>query len=155
MVIQRIQSLYLLIVTILLIVAACLPVGFFVDQAGEMCVFRPLYVSIPGQGNSYAVFGMFTLLILSAIVSFGTIFCYKKMLLQIRLSIFNIILLVGYHLTFVASWLMVKENLYSDFRLNWSVSLPIVAIILIILAMKAIARDNKLLKDLNSMRLRD
>ena len=33
--IQRIQSLYLLIVTALLIAAMCLPMGYFIDTTGE------------------------------------------------------------------------------------------------------------------------
>ena len=61
MVIQRIQSLYLFLVTILLVVAAFLPVGFFVDDVKEVCKFTPLYIDIPGSGRSYAVFGMFVL----------------------------------------------------------------------------------------------
>lgn len=155
MVIQRIQSLYLFLVTILLVVAAFLPVGFFVDDVKEVCKFTPLYIDIPGSGRSYAVFGMFVILMLSVAVSFLTIFLYKKIILQIRLSIFNIILLVGYHFAFLASWLMVKDGLYSKLELNWAVALPIVCIILVVMAIRAMSKDDKLLKSVNSMRLRD
>ena len=36
--IQRIQSVYLLLVTILWVVAICMPVGQFIGADGEMCI---------------------------------------------------------------------------------------------------------------------
>ena len=53
--IQRIQSVYLLLVTILLVVAICLPVGQFIGSDGIAThVFKPLGVTLAdGSFQSY------------------------------------------------------------------------------------------------------
>lgn len=51
---------------------------------------------------------------LSTIVAFATIFLYKNRMLQIRMSIFNSLLLVGYYIAFFAFYFALKndENLF-------------------------------------------
>ena len=97
--IQRIQSLYLLIVTALLIAAMCLPMGYFIDTTGEH-PFKALGIDVNGTFQS--TWGIFGILMLSALVAFATILLYKNRMLQIRMSIFNSLLLVGYYIAFVA-----------------------------------------------------
>ena len=84
--IQRIQSFYLLIVTGLLITAMCLPMGYFIDTTGEH-PFKALGIDVNGIFQS--TWGIFGILMLSALVAFATIFLYKNRMLQIRMSIFN------------------------------------------------------------------
>ena len=49
--IQRIQSVYLLLVTILLVVAICMPVGQFIGADGVTAhVFKPLGVALAYLG---------------------------------------------------------------------------------------------------------
>ena len=49
--IQRIQSVYLLLVTILLVVAICMPVGQFIGADGVTAhVFKPLGVALADGG---------------------------------------------------------------------------------------------------------
>ena len=45
---------------------------------------------------------------LSTIVAFATIFLYKNRMLQIRMSIFNSLLLVGYYIAFFAFYFALK-----------------------------------------------
>ena len=84
--IQRIQSFYLLIVTGLLITAMCLPMGYFIDTTGEH-PFKALGIDVNGIFQS--TWGIFGILMLSALVAFATIFLYKNRMLQIRMSIFH------------------------------------------------------------------
>ena len=91
--IQRIQTVYLLIVTGLLITAMCLPMGYFTDTMGEH-PFKALGMDVNGAFQS--TWGLFGILMLSTIVAFATIFLYKNRMLQIRMSIFNSLLLVLY-----------------------------------------------------------
>ena len=90
--IQRIQTVYLLIVTGLLITAMCLPMGYFTDTMGEH-PFKALGMDVNGAFQS--TWGLFGILMLSTIVAFATIFLYKNRMFQIRMSIFNSLLLVG------------------------------------------------------------
>mgnify|MGYP001031968511 len=49
--IQRIQSVYLLLVTVLLVVAICMPVGQFIGADGVTAhVFKPLGVALADGG---------------------------------------------------------------------------------------------------------
>lgn len=146
--IQRIQTIYLLIVTGLLIVAMCLPMGYLTDSTGEH-VFKALGLDIDGTFQS--TWGLFGILLLSTMVALATIFLYKNRMLQIRMSIFNSLLLVGYYAAFVAFYFALKsdENL---FRLSWALSLPLVAILLNILAIRAIGRDEVMVKAADRLR---
>ena len=134
--IQRIQTVYLLIVTGLLITAMCLPMGYFTDTMGEH-PFKALGMDVNGAFQS--------------IVAFATIFLYKNRMLQIRMSIFNSLLLVGYYIAFFAFYFALKndENL---FRIGWALCLPLVSIILNILAIRSIGRDEVMVKAADRLR---
>ena len=72
--IQRIQSVYLLLVTVLLVVAICMPVGQFIGADGVTAhVFKPLGVAL-ADGGFQSTWGLFGILLLSALVAFCTIF---------------------------------------------------------------------------------
>lgn len=122
--IQRIQSFYLLIVTGLLITAMCLPMGYFIDTTGEH-PFKALGIDVNGIFQS--TWGIFGILMLSALVAFATIFLYKNRMLQIRMSIFNSLLLVGYYIAFIAFYFALKSNaicsvLVGRFAYHWCLS---------------------------------
>ena len=71
--IQRIQSVYLLIVTGLLIAAMCLPVGQFIASDGVTAfVFKPLGVTLASDAFQ-STWGLFGILFLSTVVAFCTI----------------------------------------------------------------------------------
>ena len=139
--IQRIQTVYLLTVTGLLITAMCLPMGYFTDTMGEH-PFKALGMDVNGAFQS--TWGLFGILMLSTIVAFATIFLYKNRMLQIRMSIFNSLLLVGYYFA-----LKNDENL---FRIGWALCLPLVSIILNILAIRSIGRDEVMVKAADRLR---
>ena len=142
--IQRIQSLYLLIVTALLIAAMCLPMGYFIDTTGEH-PFKALGIDVNGTFQS--TWGIFGILMLSALVAFATIFLYKNRMLQIRMSIFNSLLLVGYYIAFVAFYFALKSDA-NLFRIGWA----LVSIVLNVLAIRAIGRDEVMVKAADRLR---
>ena len=149
--IQRIQSLYLLIVTALLIAAMCLPMGYFIDTTGEH-PFKALGIDVNGTFQS--TWGIFGILMLSALVAFATIFLYKNRMLQIRMSIFNSLLLVGYYIAFVAFYFALKSDA-NLFRIGWALCLPLVSIVLNVLAIRAIGRDEVMVKAADRLRHRE
>ena len=140
--IQRIQTVYLLIVTGLLITAMCLPMGYFTDAMGEHS-FKALGIEINGAYES--TWGLFCILLLSTIVAVATIFLYKNRMLQIRMTIFNSLLLVGYYIAFLAFYFALKNDA-NMFRVGWALCLPLVSIILNILVVRAIGRDELMVK---------
>ena len=151
--IQRIQSVYLLVVTILLVMTICMPVGQFVGADGVTThVFKPLGVSL-AEGGFQSTWGLFGILLLSAIVAFCTIFLFRNRMLQIRMTIFNSVLLIGYYIAFCVFMFILKSDLDAmTFRLGWALCLPVVAIILNYLAFRAIYIDEVMVKSADRLR---
>lgn len=151
--IQRIQSVYLLLVTILLIAAACLPVGQFIGTDGVAThVFKPLGVTL-ADGGFQSTWGLFGILLLSAIIAFCTIFLFRNRMLQVRMTIFSSLLLIGYYIAFFVFMFMLKSDLNAmTFQLGWALCLPVVCIILNYLAFRAIYRDELMVKAADRLR---
>ena len=100
--IQRIQSVYLLLATILLVVALCLPMGEFIGADGVTAdVFKPLGVTL-ADGTFHSTWGLFGILLLSAVITLGTIFLFRNRMLQVRMTIFASLLLVGFYIASVS-----------------------------------------------------
>ncbi|MDD3037243.1 DUF4293 domain-containing protein [Bacteroides sp.] len=149
--IQRIQTVYLLIVTGLLITAMCLPMGYFTDAAGAMGEYPFKAIGLGVDGDFHSTWGLFGILMLSTIIAFATIFLYRNRILQIRMSIFNSLLLVGYYVAFAAFYFALKNDV-NLFRIDWALCLPLIAIILNILAIRAIGRDEVMVKAADRLR---
>ena len=149
--IQRIQTVYLLIVAILMVVMMSFPVGNLIAADYTVTEFTNLALVAADGTADYAPWAMFVILVVAALLSFTTIFMFKKRMLQIRMSIFNSLLLVGYYIAFFAFYFALKndENL---FRIGWALCLPLVSIILNILAVRAIGRDEVMVKAADRLR---
>ena len=130
--IQRIQSVYLLLVTILLVVAICLPVGQYIGTDGVTThIFKPLGVTL----------------------AFCTIFLFRNRMLQVRMTIFSSLLLIGYYIAFFVFMFMLKNDLDAmNFQLGWALCLPVICIILNYLAFRAIYRDELMVKAADRLR---
>ena len=139
--IQRIQSVYLLLVAILLVVALCLPVGQFIGS-----------VTL-ADGNFQSTWGLFGILLLSAIIALCTIFLFRNRMLQVRMTVFGSLLLIGYYIAFFAFMFILKNDLNAmAFQLGWALCLPAVCIILNYLAFRAIYRDELMVKAADRLR---
>ena len=149
--IQRIQSVYLFVVTVLLVVAMCLPVGMYVLPDGSVATFANWGVCLDEVCNN-SVWGMFALLLLSAIVALSTIFLYRNRILQIRMTVFNCLLLVGYYLTFAAFLVVFGNRLDATFHGKWGVCLPLICVILNYLAIRAIGKDEAMVRAADRLR---
>ena len=149
--IQRIQSVYLLVVSILMVICMCNPVGSIIASTNEISEFGNLFITLPDGTKDYAPWALFVILLVVAVLAFVTIFLFKKRMLQIRLTIFSTILLIGYYITLIAfAFLMLPDD--SSFSASWSVCLPFVAIILNWLAIRAIGADEALVKAYDRLR---
>ena len=144
--IQRIQSVYLLVVTILLIVCMCTPVGAYIAEDYSVSKFTNLCIVSADGVKDYAPWAMFVILVVAALLSFTTIFMFKK-----RMTIFSTILLVGYYATLITFIFMLKDDSMT-FSASWTLCLPFVAIILNWLAIRAIGKDEVLVKAYDRLR---
>ena len=148
--IQRIQSVYLLVVTILMVICMCSPVGSIIASTNEISEFGNLCITLPDGTKDYAPWALFAILLVVAALSFGTIFLFKKRMLQIRLTIFSCVMLIGYYLALVAYIFMLAEE--TTFSASWTICLPFVGIILNWLAIRGIGADEALVKAYDRLR---
>lgn len=149
--IQRIQTVYLILAVIALIACMCLPVGTFVSYE-TFAWFNNWGVTVENSVIDSSPWGMLAILLLSAVISVATIFLYKNRMLQIRLSVFNIILLVGYYIVFAVFTTVLKNRLGVEYRLSWALCLPFVAMVLIYLAIRGIAKDEVMVRAADRLR---
>ncbi len=149
--IQRIQSVYLLLVAVLLVVAMCMPVGSFTMADGQIASFTNLGV-YSEIGCDSSPWGMFAILLLSAVIAFATIFLFKNRILQIRMTVFNSVLLVGYYATFFVFMFVLKDRMDASFHSSWGLAFPLVSLILNYLAIRAIGSDEVMVKAADRLR---
>lgn len=149
--IQRIQSVYLLATAILMIICMCNPVGFILTSNNEIASFTNSYISMAEGAKDYAPWALFVILLFVAILAMVTIFLYKKRMLQIRLTIYSCILLIGYYITLVVfATMMLPDD--TSFTPSWLVCLPFAALVFNWLAIRSIGADEALVKAYDRLR---
>lgn len=149
--IQRKQSVFLLIAFIVSVVCLCLPLGSFEPQAMGVSFKMYNLVVVLGSGADYSVCGLFGLLLISGIISLATIFLYKNRMLQSRMCLCNLFLLVAWYVVF---GVMTRNVISADtaFHVSFAACLPAVAIILNFMARTAIIKDEKLVRAADRIR---
>ena len=148
--IQRIQTVYLLIVAVLAVVVLSMPVGSFITPDSTIYEMGNLSITSAGDTVNYEPWALFAIQLVSAVVALGTIFLYRKRMLQIRLTLFNMVLLVGYYVTCGVFVYTFKGD--NSFVPSWTICLPFVNIVLNWLAIRAIGKDEALVRSYNSLR---
>ena len=81
-----------------------------------------------------------------------TIFLYKNRVLQLRLTVFNAVLMAGYYGMLFMYLFFAQVKFGAKWYLEIVAAFPLVCIILAFLAMRGIARDEALVKSLNRIR---
>jgi hypothetical protein len=153
---QRIQTLYLVIVLILSSITFFSPAAqLFSKETATLYEISWKGINLIENGQKTAISSVWALTVISAmvpVITLLTIALYKKRLLQIRLSIFNIVILAGYYILLFIYLLAAANTLHADWSLKIFSVFPLVNIILIALAIRAIAKDDALIKSLNRLR---
>jgi hypothetical protein len=150
--IQRIQTLYLLLVLILSGITLFSVQAGFVGNADAIHYVLNYKGIFNGVNYVQNVWALSALCVLIPVITLITIFLYKKRILQIRLSIINSVLLAGYYgLLFIYLW-QAGNVLNADWYLNIVTAFPLINIILTFLAIRAIGKDEALIKSLNRLR---
>lgn len=142
--IQRVQSLYMLL--------AALVTGFF-SMILPIYIYNGTMVTLKetfSSGNIYTIIAG-VLFVLSTILSLVTILLFKNRKLQINLNRINIVInffllgVIVYLLLTLSGETQVSEKGIGSF-------LPLVAVVLLSLANKAILKDERLVKSVDRLR---
>ncbi|HOI27369.1 MAG TPA: DUF4293 domain-containing protein [Paludibacteraceae bacterium] len=149
--IQRIQTLYLLIVLILTsFVLACPLMELFNDTAG-LFDLRVLGVYQNGE-LLYCTWPLLVLAVFNQLLTLGSIFMFKNRILQMRMCMLNILLFIGFCVMFAVYAWICKEKFTASINGNIPMVFPLVNILLTYLAWRAIGKDEALIRSLNHLR---
>ncbi|MGI6073229.1 MAG: DUF4293 domain-containing protein [Fermentimonas sp.] len=149
--IQRVQTLFLALAAAAMLVAVSVPLATFV-YGGQPVVFEAMGVYYEDVLRD-STWGIFVIGILSSIIPLITIFLYKRRILQIRLSVFNIFLMIGYYAyAGFVFYHLVNFNDMAFNKIGFGAVTPIIAIILTIIAIRKIGADEALIQSLKRLR---
>ncbi len=158
--IQRIQTLYLFLVAACMVLLMCFaPIQFLTPETADLqqqyqiAFLHIQNITDPAAiTNVSSVWALAVLEITIAALALTTIFLFRKRLLQARLCIINIFLMIGYYAVLAVYIFFACKQLGVDWFINvWS-ALPIIGIILTFMAMRAIAKDEALVRAADRLR---
>ena len=154
--IQRVQTIFMLIVVVITAAIFFLPIAVFTNEAES---FKLTLTGIDGSDAIKQTVNVNTIpliisVVVGAIFSFINIFLYRKRLLQIKINRFAILLFSLYLALMYFLYIDKIKTLFTvdNTSLMLSAALPIVNIILLFLANVRIRRDDKLVKSADRLR---
>jgi len=154
--IQRIQTVYLLVIVILSGFVLFSPLADLINKADNLIYlvdFKGISLVQPtGNIIESRIWALASVSAVVPILALITIFSYKSRLKQIRLSVINMFFMICFYIFMLLYLWPACERLHADWHLQIVTVFPLVNIILSILAIGAIGKDEKLVKSLDRLR---
>jgi len=156
--IQRIQTVYLILVAVLMTLAAVLPVAEYFDVAKNIVYQLDMrgFVQLNPDGTFLSAISTNPVTFIFGIilvVTIMTIFKYKNRKQQFRLCTVNFLLILIYTIVLAVVIFVGKNKLVgTELTLKIPAVFSIVALILNYLAMRGIAKDENLVKSMDRLR---
>lgn len=154
--IQRIQTVYLLILTALMALTLFLPLAWFGGEAGEFSLYAFALKTAEGEAVQPTRY-MGILLVLATALPFLVIFLYKRRLLQIRLCVVEMVLLVGAAVMEGIYYFLSRRFFDDPLTIHMqgfrpAIVLPLVCLVFAWLAARAIFRDELMVRSADRIR---
>lgn len=153
--IQRIQTVYLLLAAALVVVALVAPLAWFASDAGLFELHAFALRTAEGdavQGTLY----LGVVLLAAGLLPLVTIFLFRRRLLQIRLCVVEAVLLIG-AAVMEGAYYFLACRVFSGFAFHLqgvraACALPVVCLVFVWLAARAIFRDELLVRAADRIR---
>ena len=165
--IQRIQSLYLLIVIALGVTLYFLPVIQFTtpEHEGVQRMFELGANGLSELTGEYnfvteelpevhlkGIWGLTAATVLIPVLALVVLLFYKKRLVQARLSIFLVLLCMGYYgVLFVYVWFGCR-NVAADWDILFGACIPLLCLVLTLMSVRRILKDEALVRSADRIR---
>jgi len=152
--IQRIQSAYLLLSAVLLLIAAFIPFADFAITNNNTISLDIINILKNNDISSLHLTSTvnITIFVLNIFILVINIFLFKKRKLQMKICIISILLLIAYEVYLFWYIAIVAKLLKATSSYNISVALPVLSVVFVILAYLSINKDEKLVRSLNRIR---
>lgn len=151
--IQRKQTIFLLIAVILTIVCLCLPIGSIMAENtfGDKSVIYNLWITSADGNHSLSVWPLFAILLITCPIALIAIFTYRNRITQSRFCMFNMLIIVGWYVVCAMYVLNLKEA-GNELTISLPVIFPAISLILYFMARKAILADEALVRSADRIR---
>lgn len=151
--IQRIQSIFLLLTAVLMGAAILCPLVEIIDGGKLAITFHSFGIGKLFNAE-YPTWGVLTFAVLSSLLAFINIFFFKKRKLQANLGLLTALLIVVYFVTLLVYMNAYLNKLEASYTMNiqFGIVLPVLALIFDLLAVSRIKKDDKLVKSLDRIR---
>lgn len=148
---QRIQSVYLFIAGVLMLIGLFLPVMHLTDDDEPLGIVYNGFARF-GLDISYLPICLAFFIVLGIGMVTYAIFLYRDRLKQVKFCRWSIVLIVAYYILFGALYFYYDDTLGRTLSLNISACLPFVALIFCYLAIKRIMKDERLVRAADRIR---
>ena len=133
-----------------------LPVAEIAISGGEIVIYYNYGIKRYVAENTNIIFYTFPVTILTCVIgviSFINIFFYSNRNLQMRICLYNILLLIGLMVLIYFYFVVIRKKLnISEHTFKISIVFPIISVILTLLSLKGIRRDEALVKSYERLR---
>lgn len=149
--IQRIQTIYLLLVVALGTALMFLPVVQLVtpEDAAVQQMWELTPLSLTALNGWW---GLTLATVLIPALALVDIFLYKKRLLQARLNIFTVMLCLGWYGVLAIMIWFAGMNMGTEWHIEFAACLPLVCLVLTMMATRAILKDEALVRAADRIR---
>lgn len=150
---QRSQTLFLLVVFMLNLLLFSGPLAIFTMEGGEIVLKHSGIYDMAGVRQDVATWPLTLYFIIISLLAFLNIFSYRNRVRQMRISVFLIFLEAGV-VGLVFYYIFYIKTVYDDLLTvhQWRIMIPPVAIILLYLGFRRIRRDELLVKAYDRIR---
>lgn len=153
--IQRIQTIYLLVAGVLMGLTLLLPLAWFGGDAGQFELRAFALESLDGSVHQ-STWYMGVLQVVACVLPLVTIFLYRRRLLQIRLCAVSMVLMAGV-LVMEAVYYFLSARFFADYAFHDqgfrpAIALPLVGLFFMYLAARAIFRDELMVRAADRIR---
>jgi hypothetical protein len=157
--IQRIQTLYLFLAFVAVSLLFVFPLAqFFSENGAFVFSITGLKNMVPGDPDVFSTMIFIPMLIIAAgigILTLFTVFQYKNRPFQVKLTnigvLLSIILIMGIFFFYIPM-IEKKINIIPDYSKAFGIYLPLVALVFLVMANRAIKRDEKLVRSADRLR---
>ncbi len=149
--IQRIQTLYLMLAVAMLISCLAMPIGSVEPQG--MGVSAKMFNLGLYQGENFTAYPLLLAdLVITAALSLVTVFMFKRRALQMRLCTVSVVLCLLWYAYYAYCAFVALPVDGATFHVAFGACLPLIAIILLMMAHRGIKADDRLVKSMDRIR---
>ena len=145
---QRIQSIYLLLTVILSTITLCLPLGTLTTDNGLADIYFYGY-ALEEKAVPLLPLVLGALLLIVIIAGSAAIFLFKHRKVQLKIANLVSVMLFLFFATFVG---LTQIEQFSGITPNWTIALPFASLIFVMLAKRGIIKDENLIKAADRIR---